>query len=258
MAKEETQICKIRELVKERNRNRNQTKAPPPKRRKLGAATYSCEPCHEELATNIAEKRKPEEAEAGPEKKRLKKSDIRDLFRRQEKVEEEKQEREEEPEKLEGVYYGETEEVEMTDWEELFRKHREETVRLEKEQEERIARAEKQEESWQLLRECIGYIKENEKAWKREVEDGLTERQKKEKKNKLKQEERKKQESDSVKQIQRKITSTWKLIPEHEQRQLMKEEETRRRMELREAKVNLWKKWRKESAEKKTETEETN
>jgi hypothetical protein len=38
----------------------------------------------------------------------------------------------------------------------------------------------------------------------------------------------------------------------------MKEEETRRRMELREAKVNMWKRWRKEAAEKKTETEETN
>ena len=82
MAKEETQICKIIEVVKEENRNRNQTKALPPKRRKLGATTYSCEPCHDELATNIAEKRKPEEAEAGPEKKRLNKSDIRNLFRR--------------------------------------------------------------------------------------------------------------------------------------------------------------------------------
>jgi hypothetical protein len=74
----------------------------------------------------------------------------------------------------------------------------------------------------------------------------------------MKQEERKKPKSDSVRQVQRKITSTWKLIPEHEQRQLMKEEETGRRMELREAKVNMWKRWRKEADEKKTETEETN
>ena len=37
----------------------------------------------------------------------------------------------------------------------------------------------------------------------------------------------------------------------------MKEEETRRRMELREAKVNMWKRWRKEAADKKTATEDS-
>ena len=90
-----------------------------------------------------------------------------------------------------------------------------------------------------LLRECIGYIKENEKAWKREEEEKLTERQKKEQRNKLKQAEKKQKEKETAKQVQNKITETWKRIPEHERRHLLKEEEKRRRMELREVKINI-------------------
>ena len=52
---------------------------------------------------------------------------------------------------------------------------------------------------------------------------------------------------------QQKITSTWKLLPEHEKKKFLLEEETKRRMELREAKVNLWKKWRHPNNHKKTE-----
>ena len=259
MANEEVQISKIREMVKERNRQRHHTKAPPPKRRKLGDTTYSNST--EETATNSpAEKRKPEDAENPPVSKKARTGeniDIREMFRRQE---EDAKTTAEGPGDAQldqpAAHYGELEEVELTDWEEKFKQYREETVRLETEQEERIARAEKQEESWKLLRECIGYIKENETAWKREEEEKMTERQKLEKRNKQKQEEKRKQCPNPEKEMQKKITATWKLIPEHEQRQLVKEEERRRRMELREAKVNMWKRWRKETAEKKKETEE--
>ena len=127
-----------------------------------------------------------------------------------------------------------------------------------KERKDRIEGAEKQEKSWELLRECVGYIKENEKAWKREDEDKLTERQKKEQKNKLKQTEKKQNEQEANKQLQQKITETWKRIPEHEQIHMLKEEEKRRRMELREVKINVWKRWRKETDVRKKQTEETN
>ena len=40
---------------------------------------------------------------------------------------------------------------------------------------------------------------------------------------------------------------------EHEKRNLLKEEEKRRRLELREMKLNIWKKWRKEPEEKKAQ-----
>jgi hypothetical protein len=52
------------------------------------------------------------------------------------------------------------------------------------------------------------------------------------------------------------MTETWKIIPEHEQKHIIKEEEKKRRLELREIKINVWKKWRKESEEKKKDTEE--
>ena len=86
MANEEVQISKIREMIKERNRQRHHTKAPPPKRRKLGDTTYSN--CTEETATNNpAEKRKPEDAENPPVSKKARTGeniDIREMFRRQE------------------------------------------------------------------------------------------------------------------------------------------------------------------------------
>ena len=59
----------------------------------------------------------------------------------------------------------------------------------------------------------------------------------------------------AIEETQRKITSTWKLIPEHEKRNLIKEEEKRKLLELRDIKVNIWKKWRRETEEKKAETE---
>ena len=72
---------KIREMVKERNRNRHHTKATPPKRRKLGASAYSSD-TEDQATNNQAEKRKPDEAETQPEKKRSKASDIRDLLKK--------------------------------------------------------------------------------------------------------------------------------------------------------------------------------
>ena len=49
--------------------------------------------------------------------------------------------------------------------------------------------------------------------------------------------------------IQQKITQTLKLLPEHERRKVSAEEEKRRKIELREAKIDVWKKWRQEPQE---------
>jgi hypothetical protein len=45
-------------------------------------------------------------------------------------------------------------------------------------------------------------------------------------------------------------------LPEHERRYLLKQEETRRRFELREAKINIWKKWRRKKQENQQEIQE--
>ena len=97
-----------------------------------------------------------------------------------------------------------------------------------------------------MLRECVRFLKENENTWKKDEDARTTERQKKEQKNKLRQAELRKTAEQKEKETQRKITETWKMLPEHEQRSLAKEEEKGRKLELREVKLNIWKKWRAE------------
>ena len=92
MAREETQVSKIRELTKERNRLRGERhrihqKAPAPKRRKLENETY--ETRQESAALQEIQhqdKRKADknhEPEAQPSTKRRKTADIRELFQAQ-------------------------------------------------------------------------------------------------------------------------------------------------------------------------------
>ena len=107
VAKEEIQILKIRELVKERNRRRHQTRAPPPKRRKTGSETYTCEKDQQECSPKKQpEKRKPEESSTRDQIKKPRTGDIRELF--QEKTKEKEPEPQLEPElenqKRKGVY----------------------------------------------------------------------------------------------------------------------------------------------------------
>jgi hypothetical protein len=52
---------------------------------------------------------------------------------------------------------------------------------------------------------------------------------------------------------QKKITESWNRLPEHEKRRLEKEEARRRKLELRDAKINIWKKWRRKDKAKETE-----
>ena len=47
----------------------------------------------------------------------------------------------------EAIYYGEEEEVEMTNWEDIFKKHVAETRKLDNIREEKIEKADKKEKS---------------------------------------------------------------------------------------------------------------
>ena len=95
-----------------------------------------------------------------------------------------------------GIYLGQEQEVELVDWEEIFKNHIAETRRLEKEIEKK-ERSEKKEKSWELLRECTRFLKENEKTWKIEEHDRKSERQQKEEKNRKLQMAKKKRHQDS-------------------------------------------------------------
>ena len=172
--------------------------------------------------------------------------DITELFTQQEKTQPGVQEQEESQETNKSqttpptVYYGQEEEVEMTNWEENFRAHIEETNRLEKEGEDKIERADKKEQSWQLLRECTRFLRENEKCWKEEENKNC----KAAKNNRLNRAEN--QKVETLRKVQqKKITESWNRLPENEKKRLEQEEEKRRKLDLRDAKMNLWKKWRK-------------
>ena len=115
----------------------------------------------------------------------------------------------------------------------------EETKKLEREAEELKERKEKKESSWQLLKECTRYLKENEPKWKTEEEKYCKEA----KNTRLKRAAQQKKETLKSLQ-QKKITESWKRLPEHERRKLEENETRKRRLELRDAKINIWKKWR--------------
>ena len=159
-----------------------------------------------------------------------------------------------EPHEYHPVYYGQTVEVELVNWEEKFQKHVEEMAQIEKEREERIEDAQKKEKSWELLRECRKFLMENEKNWKIESEERRTKTTKKA--QRLKDVERKKELlKESL--VQKKITDTWQQLPEAERKKLQQEDERKRLLELREVKVNIWKKWRGRQEENKR-TEDKN
>ena len=261
MAREEEQISKIRELIKTRNKKRNPLKAPHPKRRKLDETSYVARQDQNEMhGKNAQEKRKQDAETVGecPVAKKRKTRDIRVMLsqpkvpstepepepeRELEPVQEEKRQEQEGANMLAtGIYHGQEQEVELVDWEEIFKNHIAETRRLENERIEKKERSEKKEKIWELLRECTRFLKENEKTWKIEEHDRKSERQQKEDKNKRLQIAKSKTSNFQTRTIQQKITQTLKLLPEHERRKVLAEEEKRRKFELREAKINMWKK----------------
>ena len=109
------------------------TLAPHAKRRKLETG-FDNTITHPE--PNIQEKRKEDEPETEPEEKRMRKTDIREMFKKQEEEKETIKERKEASQTEDqaeqpactathgvGVHHGESETVELIDWEETFKKH---------------------------------------------------------------------------------------------------------------------------------------
>ena len=156
MEKEEGQVSKIRELIKERNKNRaqKQRKPPPPKRRKMEEGTY--EPRQENQQEKPAPEKETREVgrpqdqqEEAPPSKRQNRNNVQDIREAMEKARNtEKPSTEPGPRPEEGQGQGEEtrpgqEEQEvgaqsLTNWEEIFRQHLEETRRMNKEREEKI------------------------------------------------------------------------------------------------------------------------
>ena len=79
LGKEEEEVGKIRELIKERTKSRNIRRGPPPKRRKVNDNTYNMNESRQENPKIEPEKRKVEELQNLARKKSRTK-DIREAF----------------------------------------------------------------------------------------------------------------------------------------------------------------------------------
>ena len=176
-----------------------------------------------------------------PEKKQ------RDDLEKEEEVNPAKRKKAEEPQRILGGIWKDMELAEEVDWQ----KRRQEILEeLEKEEEKRVKRVEKAkklEQSWELMRQCRRILKENHTKWqddaerKEEIDKNEKRAEQMSKAAKKKSEFKEKQD---IREKNLKITMLLEKIPKSEAQRI--EEEVRRaeKLELREVKENLWKKWR--------------
>ena len=144
--------------------------------------------------------------------------------------------------KSHGVNFGPWEEVEILEFD--YDKHLEEYEekrRIEEhEREMRLKRADRMEKSWEMLRISKKYIKENSPHWEQNREQRERDQKRKERLEKVGA----KKAVEKEKLIQRKITEAITRLPDIEKKRMLEEEEKEKRLELKEIKENVWKKWR--------------
>ena len=140
--------------------------------------------------------------------------------------------------------YEQEEWFEYINWEEKIKQHREELEREERARKTRIDKSEKMEESWELLRICMGYIRENSERWKKEEKERQEKAQKEEEKRARLILAARKRENLKENLLQKKITDSMKKLPKKIVEDLRQEEEGLRRKDLKDAKLSNWKDWR--------------
>ena len=158
----------------------------------------------------------------------------------------------------ESVHHGPWKEVEIYkfDYEHHMKQREEERRKEQLEREIRLVEAERMEKTWELTRLCKLFIKDNSPHWEqlkelKELETARIER--KAKAEKLKELFRM---NHKEKEFVNTIHKKWNELPEKERKRLAEEEDKIRRLEIKEAKENIWKRWRKkEKPDKRMETE---
>ena len=113
-----------------------------------------------------------------------------------------------------------------------------------KEKERLLKKARNQQMSWEMLRWCKSFIKENTKSWQEMESDKESRKKDIEKKERLQIGQNKKKEILRKQTVQSKITDTMKGLPPQERNRFQKEERKIKILELKEIKENLWRKWR--------------
>ena len=131
---------------------------------------------------------------------------------------------------------------ELIDWERKMQQQRDEMREEEKDREERKERASNLEKSWELMRMCTQYIRENNKNWKDEGTQNRKRQEDLERKEERLTKIAERRGKIKATAIQRKITETILKIPETDRRTLQQEEEKKRKIELKHVKENMWKK----------------
>ena len=233
-------LAQIREIKVQRSMNRREIprnrKQPVKKRRKIGEEKH----IRVEQEEKKSEKRKDEEVgEAG----------LFPIFKRKKIIADDEIEREEERPLWDDYEERKTDEELKLEWEERLRL-REESIQKEEEERKRlITKAEKLRKSWELLRVCREMIETEGDKWQKSKERRLEEKMKYEERERRLQVagEKKRQTLDKLekRKIQNKITENLRQLPENRRILIEREEEKERRLLLQEAKIELWKKWRK-------------
>ena len=119
-------------------------------------------------------------------------------------------------------------------------------IKEERDRQNRIDRAKKEEKTWELIRLCVEYLEEKCNTWK----EGEEKRRKLEEKERLRQERKKKAAESKLSFkcgfLQKKISGFMKRLPENEKVKYEREEEKKKRKRMQEIKEILWKKPRPE------------
>ena len=201
---------------------------PAPKKRRTGDQTYK-RVLYEE---KNPEKRKEPDSMETKEIRR-----VYDIFKTSKKLR-----KAEEPEIMEKSKA-------QIDWELRLKEREERMAREERERNSRIEKAQKLERSFHLLRLCRETIKEYGDTWEKSKERRDKERDEEERKHERLELAKIKKAGTidrlETKKMQIKITSTLATLPGNRKKLLEMEMRRERRLDLQEAKLQLWKKWRK-------------
>ena len=243
-AHEEEIKRKIYDIRRERNkyRRQNEKESQPSKRRKTGENEYK------NVKPDERSQQEKREGENQPEEPKPKRAKIAKIFTKQTigRGRGDPEMGKPTPD-LKKVHYGEWEEVEIIniDWEKRIQDQEEKAREQEIVRKERLELAERLEKGWELIRLSVSFIKENSPAWEKTKERKIEERKLEiEKSERLEIAELKKRKAQE-KDIKDKIMEKMKILPQEKVKEMESNEERERRLDLKEAKENLWRKWRK-------------
>ena len=110
--------------------------------------------------------------------------------------------------------------------------------------EERKRKAEKLRRGWELFRICKEMIEEEGGKWKKSQERRDLERKKEEKRQERIARANRKKEEWNRERVQKKITETLNKLPKNRAELCRREDELERRLLIKEAKEEMWRKWR--------------